>query len=138
MACFKSLVMVIHEDWMMQGGTLMTSKGNLHMRWLKVALYTYVYPICAEWIDETIWQYKFVNSMFLFRILIVLRMDQQRKAELLQKELFASFQKENMYIYIYILIYVYVVQCVRIRGVYLYMLYNVYAYVGIRAVLKDD
>jgi hypothetical protein len=68
----------------------------------------------------------------------VLRMDQQRKAELLQKELFASFQKENMYIYIYILIYVYVVQCVRIRGVYLYMLYNVYAYVGIRAVLKDD
>ena len=66
----------------------------------------------------------------------MLRMDQQRKAELLQKELFASFQKENMYIYIYILIYV--VQCVRIRGVYLYMLYNVYAYVGIRAVLKDD
>ena len=66
----------------------------------------------------------------------MLRMDQQRKAELLQKELFASFQKENMYIYIYILIYV--VQCVRIRGVYLYMLYNVYAYAGIRAVLKDD
>ena len=117
MASFKSLVMVIHEDWMMQGGTLMTSKGNLHMRWLKVALYTYVYPICAEWIDETIWQYKFVNSIFLFRILIVLRMDQQQKAELPQKELFASFQKENMYIYIY-------------TYLYMFMLYNVYAYVG--------
>ena len=59
----------------------------------------------------------------------MLRMDQQRKAELLQKELFASFQKENMYIYIHAYIclcctmcthtwgiLIYVVQCVRIRG----------------------